>query len=567
MIAKYYFPKVSTNILETVGDFQLVDLRHSLFEMLSPQGGCKEIELPLTETVHTRPHDKPIGIALTVADALNLLEHMQTYLLLPYAFDKLPQKHQQLVEQRFKHQLSFAVFSKQHAKQLRKLIPSRMLVLLLPLPTTDKSNSSNAAAKQYYCPSFKATVIDSNSFRGDRQIFEVADLGGLHPEKGPVKIPWKKTPFKMEFKASKFGASYLEGFYAAEPWGCWSLSETPCIDLPHLLIGKFELTITLMGYGNNIGREININIGPLNAKITLTKKPETYTLAVELDSYESVIHFTGLDLSPPKDALDTRTMGIGLFSLGVEPTSDSPLTSPRNTNHIKANLAHIEGTIYTSFLSSDISHKRYRYRYLISAFTEAFRDQPKATLIIRVPSTLALDESMRVALTASRCRPYRCRVIMLIGSGSNTEAQDLISHSSFYININARQHTPFPDVQFAMSGVPVIHPNHKIIAEMLPYTTDQTATLTYNSSLEPESIPHPDFENKVELQQRLDWESLVKTLKASFELGENSDKYQTLIKQTKQINKYLEPSPLEKTFSAVKKISRHVKTTVIRDNQ
>ena len=60
------------------------------------------------------------------------------------------------------------------------------------------------------------------------------------------------------------------GFYELEKWGVWSRTNNPKLVLPFHVEGEVFVKIDTLGIGPNVGREIRMSIGGVDAKITLS---------------------------------------------------------------------------------------------------------------------------------------------------------------------------------------------------------------------------------------------------------------------------------------------------------
>jgi hypothetical protein len=130
------------------------------------------------------------------------------------------------------------------------------------------------------------------------------------------------------------------GFYELEEWGVWSRTDSPILVLPFCVSGQLKLTITAMGYGLNIDREITVTIGDASAKIMLTPNLSETTIVLEITSPSRKVEF-GEILALTIDGInDPRTMGIGISHLSI--TSLSRETEPWDGAPIFVDLANDE---------------------------------------------------------------------------------------------------------------------------------------------------------------------------------------------------------------------------------
>jgi hypothetical protein len=130
------------------------------------------------------------------------------------------------------------------------------------------------------------------------------------------------------------------GFYELEEWGVWSRTDSPILVLPFFVSGQLELTITAMGYGLNIDREITVTVGDASAKILLTPNLRKTSIVLDIASPSRKVEFGDIMALTIDDINDPRTMGIGISHLSI--TSLSQDTEPWNGAPIFVDLANDE---------------------------------------------------------------------------------------------------------------------------------------------------------------------------------------------------------------------------------
>jgi hypothetical protein len=113
------------------------------------------------------------------------------------------------------------------------------------------------------------------------------------------------------------------GFYELEEWGVWSRTDSPILVLPFFVSGLIELSITAMGHGLNIDREITISIGNASAKILLSPNLRETSIILDITSPSRKVEF-GNVLAMATDGMnDPRTMGIGIYQLSIKGLSQA----------------------------------------------------------------------------------------------------------------------------------------------------------------------------------------------------------------------------------------------------
>ena len=107
------------------------------------------------------------------------------------------------------------------------------------------------------------------------------------------------------------------GFYKLEEWGVWSRTDSPILVLPFFVSGEIELTITAMGHGLNIDREISIAIGNASAKILLSPNLRETKIVLNVTSPSRKVEFGNILALTIDGKNDPRTMGIGISQLSI----------------------------------------------------------------------------------------------------------------------------------------------------------------------------------------------------------------------------------------------------------
>jgi glycosyltransferase involved in cell wall biosynthesis len=196
-------------------------------------------------------------------------------------------------------------------------------------------------------------------------------------------------------------------------------------------------------------------------------------------------------------------------------TQSGPLPAPHaaGSQTLHAQTFCFSGVVFTSVLNPDDGRKN--WVQIVTAFCWAFKDNPDATLILKM--THHDLEYFRIpALTLlSRLAPFQCRVLLLHGYLSDQEYQSLVSISDFYVNASTGEGLCLPLMEFLSAGKPVIAPRH---TAMLDYIDDDIAFLIETCE-EPGCWPH----NPMSQLQRLNWESLMLAYRAAYQTATDSE--------------------------------------------
>ena len=107
------------------------------------------------------------------------------------------------------------------------------------------------------------------------------------------------------------------GFYELEEWGVWSRTENPKLVLPFLLHGEVFIEIESVGFGPNIGRDIQMTIGGVTSNITLSPHQSSSSHLMQIASPSRTIEFSNIIPSRLDEVDDPRTMAIGVSKISV----------------------------------------------------------------------------------------------------------------------------------------------------------------------------------------------------------------------------------------------------------
>ena len=197
---------------------------------------------------------------------------------------------------------------------------------------TIKTRQPNLRKLQF---SQSSTVFDSRDFIGG----DIADVDRFIDSLPTEDWDDQATQTFTEMLSSDDPLLAL-GFYELEEWGVWSRTSSPILVLPFFVSGQLELTITAMGYGLNIDREITVTIGNASAKIMLTPNLRKISIVLDITSPSRKVEFGDIMALTVDDIKDPRTMGIGISHLSI--TSLSRDTEPWNGAPIFVDLANDE---------------------------------------------------------------------------------------------------------------------------------------------------------------------------------------------------------------------------------
>jgi glycosyltransferase involved in cell wall biosynthesis len=188
----------------------------------------------------------------------------------------------------------------------------------------------------------------------------------------------------------------------------------------------------------------------------------------------------------------------------------------------------VDGIVYTSVLNPADGRKN--WVDLLSAFCWAFRDEPKATLVLKMThNDMDLYRGTLLNLLA-RLSPFRCRVLVLHGFLEDPQYLQLIKASSYYVNASSGEGLCIPLMEFLCCGKPAIAPAHTAMADYL--STD--FAFLVGSCLQITDWPHDPSGLQQTHSHRLNWESLMQAYRASYAVSSAAPRYQVLSQQARE---------------------------------
>ncbi len=170
----------------------------------------------------------------------------------------------------------------------------------------------------------------------------------------------------------------------------------------------------------------------------------------------------------------------------------------------------VSDVVFTTLLNPADSRKN--WTDIVTAFCWAFKEQPNATLVVKM--THHDLEHYRVVLITllSRLSPFTCRVVVLHGFLDDDQYADLIRATTFYVNASSGEGLCLPLMEFLSAGVPAIAPTHTAMADYI----DDTLAFTVRCSLEPFCWPHDPSGIFTTHRHRLNWQSLMEAFRTAY---------------------------------------------------
>jgi len=377
-----------------------------------------------------------------------------------------------------------------------------------------------------------AGIIDSQALDIDTQSVTPKPFNPefMHEQ----QAPWDGHPVEWSFSTSSdTGGQYLVGFYGEEAWGCWSKTSSPSIILPWSISGEIELTLELVGYGENRGRVVQVAIGNEVAELELQHELHSHTLRFSIGGHANNIQFSGIRAIPAPGARDHRTLGLGLRSMSLHRAGESDakrahldLQACDDIAQPGESLLALSGPVYTSVFNPADGRKN--WHDIVTAFCWSFRDDPEKTLLLKMSHHNRATFLGELLLLFSRLSPFRCRIVAIHGYLSSAQLAELVAVTDYFVNASLAEGQCLPLLEFMAEGVPAISPDH---TAMETYINGDNAFVV-KSSAQPHIWPNDPRRAYRTISHRIDWDSLRQAyLDSAYVLHNDAAKYRAMSRE------------------------------------
>lgn len=215
---------------------------------------------------------------------------------------------------------------------------------------------------------------------------------------------------------------------------------------------------------------------------------------------------------PPVEALRLEPLNP------VEPPSSS--NKPKNLQFSvewqpAEHRLNLDGVVFTAVFNPNDGRKN--WADMLTAFCEAFRYTPDATLVFKLGHHECQSAMSDMLLCIARLSAFQCRVILLQGFLEKAEFKRLIQATTFIVNASHGEGQCLPLMEFLSCGKPAIAPCH---SAMLDYI-DQDIAFVVDSWLDATAWPHDPRLAYRTRRHCLDWSSLVTAYQAAYDCVQN----------------------------------------------
>jgi hypothetical protein len=257
--------------------------------------------------------------------------------------------------------------------------------------------------------------------------------------------------------------------------------------------------------------EVPAQIGELPAENALARRLNagerlSLTVYYGLSWYRDVLR--DLLPAPLKRAMSAvGKFGYRLYhSVVPAPPAPAPVRAPE----LPESVVELHDIIYTAVLAPKDGRKN--WHDLLTGFLWAFREEKRATLVLKMPGSTWEHMHPLFESVLSRFSPFACRVVLIYGFMEDAEYAGLVAASDFYVNASNAEGLCIPLMEFLSAGVPAIAPTHTAMAD---YITTNLAFIL-RGSLEQNVWPFDPRDIFTTMRHRLDWTSLESAYRESF---------------------------------------------------
>ena len=453
-----------------------------------------------------------------------------TVCVFAWEFDTIPNEViDEIIESNWAHMLEkighALTISNFGAKAALRDVPQLNIgVVPSPIKTSmDKVLADVSADRFQFC--IDGSVYDSDCYSAEEGVFITKDA---HPA-------WdqEKTSFEFSDKNPNT-AAMLAGFFPVESWGAWCASETPRVLLPFSIDEGVVVELVLVGYGHNIDKAIGVNLGTQRLELTIEAGLQKYQLVFAECKHATKIVFDSIDLTIPPGTHETRMIGLGVKHITI---SQMPKTRFKTALHRIKKLPQkfsidrkpepieleLEGVIYTSIFNP--SDGRKNWQDMLTAFCWAFKDEPNATLLLKMTSWQASNFLGLLGHLIAALQPFRCRVVIVHGFLDDLQFAQMQKGTHFIVNTSYCEGQCLPLMEFMAEGIPAVAPTHTAMSD---YIEDANA-FSFDTHLKTTIWPNDSRIAIRALHYQPNWESLVDAFQRSYEVFiEQPEAYQEM---------------------------------------
>ena len=341
---------------------------------------------------------------------------------------------------------------------------------------------------------------------GQRSLF----LCFTPPHRTPLDLPCPTVcVFAWEF--GNFPTEQLDG----DPRSDW-----------RYVFARVAGVIALSGHAAGLVRGVMGSEVPV-AAIFAPVAPRLFALPQRRPGEAAIVKLRGMVVDTNPLAVTARPAGkqkaerepakVQKFFASFFQKTSASLPSPTEVAAVETDAPQISvalrGIVYASVFNPMDGRKN--WQDLMTGFCYAFRDQPNATLVMKMVHRHPEAFTVLLDILTRALAPFQCRVIALQGWMEDDEYDSLIAAADFYVNVSTGEGQCVPMMEFMAAGRPVVAPDHTAMAD---YVTE-TNGFVLRSNDEYNVWPHDPRDMFRTTRRRLEWESLRDGFQASYRVA------------------------------------------------
>jgi glycosyltransferase involved in cell wall biosynthesis len=189
----------------------------------------------------------------------------------------------------------------------------------------------------------------------------------------------------------------------------------------------------------------------------------------------------------------------------------------------------LNGVVYVSVLAPQDGRKN--WQDMLSGFIWAFRENPEATLFLKMPIHGGVEAYPVMYAILNRFAPFQCRVVFFTGFLDDAEYRGLMRATTYYINTSHAEGLCLPLMEFLSAGIPAVAPDHTAMADYI----NADIAFILRASLEQNVWPFDPRDLFTTMRYKLNWESLVAAYEQSYKLATTEDaKYAAMCEASRE---------------------------------
>ncbi|MGC1303600.1 MAG: glycosyltransferase [Caulobacteraceae bacterium] len=177
-----------------------------------------------------------------------------------------------------------------------------------------------------------------------------------------------------------------------------------------------------------------------------------------------------------------------------------------------ASTATLEGAVFTSVFSPRDGRKN--WLDMLGAFVTAHRDNPEATLVLKMIGPDAGLWWWELHDALAKLPPFTCRVLVAQGYMDEAQYNALIVASHWVVNASQAEGLCLPLLEFMCAGRPAVAPAHTAMSDYI----DSSNAVIVPSDEEYCGWPHDRREELTTTRHRVSWPGLVAAFAEAYRL-------------------------------------------------